>query len=89
MPDQATNLEHIRNPVRGDYWHEMFAPVCVVVSVSEDAVEVCEKFKHVEDHIEPDYAQTVSIPRAEFGLRFFYNSMRGKTWCDVSPARDN
>lgn len=86
MRDHAANLEHIRNPIMGDYWHEMFSPVCVVVSVSEDAVEVCERFKRVGEHIEPDYTQTTSVPRAEFGKRFFYDTLRDKTWCDVYPS---
>ena len=30
---EKRNLRHLIKPRPGDYWHEMFAPICVVVAV--------------------------------------------------------
>jgi hypothetical protein len=40
--------EHLNRPQVGDYWHEMCAPICVVVSTFPDKVLICETTKIVD-----------------------------------------
>jgi hypothetical protein len=89
---RARAEKHSKEPVVGDYWHEMFSPVMIVTKVQKGYVLVCEKFKKHDDgiHLTPDYeASPRKFSRQEFYKYVHYDSesMADRTWCDVSPAK--
>ena len=80
-PDKEPNEKHATNPVKGDYWHEMFCPVCVIVNVNNDVVTylVPDKKNEYWDEENP-----VTKTKAEFKEWLSYDNIDGY-WCDVVP----
>lgn len=87
MIDHKQNIDHLDHPKPGDYWHEFYMPVLVVVSVSGDDVMICDKTKQVDgDRWTWDLDHGVSITtREEMSRRLRYDTMPDKTWCVVVP----
>lgn len=85
------NNFHLRNPKPGDYWQEMFCPVCVVIDASEFAVTICETKKDVDDgqYWTWDVSQLKTMSHYDFRKKLCYTSedLKHKTWCDVLPER--
>lgn len=84
----ALSAKHANSPEPGDYWHEMFTPVLVVLDVGERSVVICDKVKAVdEDGWTWDLSQVTAVPKKEFGDRLRYKSdaMKHKTWATVVP----
>jgi hypothetical protein len=73
-PEKHMNIEHIRFPCAGDYWHEMFKPVARVAAVEPRHV-VVEKFNP---------PGIVRMSRQAFRKWLSYDSIEG-TWADVVP----
>lgn len=48
---------HFLKPQPGDFWHDCFSPVLIVLEASEDSVTVCDKTKTVYE--EPDPAMVL------------------------------
>ena len=100
-PSHERNLKHALNPQIGDYWNECFAPVCVVVDVSEFAVTVVDGTKVVDNRKWTfDIEKTTTYTRKEFVDRFRYgrigndnfkatdaDDIKNKFWCDVFPKQ--
>lgn len=86
---KQVNIEHLNNPKVGDYWHEMFVPACVVVSVieNEKKVLICTAKQEIdEEHWTFDLAQLKTVTFKEFKDELTYNNdPDSKTWCDVIP----
>lgn len=88
MRDEAANIQHARNPEVGDYWHEMFCPVMVVLDVTSLHVIICKKKKDVDrDHWTWDVSETKHLTREQFALEPHYSTakMAHKFHCDVIP----
>lgn len=78
-----TNQEHLSNPKVGDYWNEMFAPICVVVGRTQGEVVVCRKIKEVDDnHWTWDLRYIERMSLADFRKKLTYDN---RTWCNVAP----
>lgn len=85
---RALDAGHLADPEVGDYWHDMFSPVCVVVGRREGAAVVCEHTKVTDpDHWTWDLSRLRWVTLAEFArwLTFQGESMAGRTWCHVLP----
>src|SRR6266487_4051314 len=83
---EAKNNEHIKNPQPGDYWHDMFCPIAIVLAVTEESVTFCEKTKEIDhDYWTWDLSIIKKVWKEDFGKNFYYDSekMKDKTWCDV------
>lgn len=78
-------------PKVGDFWHEMFVPIMVVIGVSDDAVTICDKVDRGHETWTWDFSGIRKISRHEFAERPLYRSfahgdhMGDKCWCDVMP----
>lgn len=94
----AENLRQVENPTVGDFWHEMFSPVAVVVGVSDTAVVLCEKMKPTgEGRWTWDIYDLHAYTRKQYANRFRYGRVgnedfeatddmsetSNKFWCDV------
>lgn len=49
--------EFFQNPKPGDFWHDCFSPVFIVLEASEDSLTICDKTKTVYE--EPDSAMVL------------------------------
>lgn len=75
----------MQNPQTGDYWNEMFCPVCVVVDVRQDSLVICRKTKWFpNDKWSWDLSELTWMPRAEFRSWLSYDSIPGY-WASVFP----
>jgi hypothetical protein len=82
------NTKHAAEPHPGDYWHEMFCPIRVVLAVTSETVVICEDRKDSgKNHWTWDLTKAKKILRENFGSRLHYesNAMKHKFWCDVEP----
>ena len=74
----ATTLRHALNPKVGDFWHEMFYPIAVVLKVEtsvlfQDRITICEKTKSVGgERWTWDLKKTTQYTGQEFANRFRY-----------------
>lgn len=81
------NEKHINDPMPGDYWHEMFTGICVVLAVDENNVTICRKKKDVDrDHWTWDLSEKEVMTRLDFKTWLSYGTIPG-TWADVSRKR--
>lgn len=95
-----TNLKHAKDPQIGDYWHECFTPIAVVVDVSRFSIVLCEKTKSPDEKSWTwDLDKLEVYTKKDFVNRFRYGrvgkpkfkgtddmtSIKNKFWCDVSP----
>lgn len=80
--------EHLRNPRPGDYWHEMYVPICVVLEVGTDVVTLCKSTKEVDSgHWTWNLGERAFIARSAFRRWLSYESIPDKTWCHVLPEQ--
>lgn len=86
------NTRHRLDPKVGDYWHEMFSGIMVVVGRTEDAVIVCDKKRSTPDGgWFWDTTTTRKFTLEEFSAYPTYvglsptSIMKDKCWCDVVP----
>lgn len=86
------NQWHLDHPQVGDFWHEMYSPVCEVVEVREGYVAIAHYTtsrgaKVVEDggaqFIQGSKPHWKSL--ASFRRWLSYSNIEG-TWADVIPA---
>lgn len=88
MDQEELNLKHIENPELGDYWHERFSGVCVVLKVTEDTVTISRKKVDVdEDHWTFILEEAETLSLKEFKEFLTYASNRSKCWADVFPRK--
>jgi hypothetical protein len=79
---QEKNLEHLAEPVPGDYWHEMYNPILLVLArLDQSSVVICEP----KDVSESEWTWDIDSPQRltlnEFGDRLLYKTIPG-TWAD-------
>lgn len=87
-PRDLVNDEHVANPRPGDYWHECYAPVCVILGVAAGCVIYCE---HILNR--PNNRWTWDLSKrsfqtlAEFSKRMHYESENLRHMCiyNVEP----
>ncbi len=83
--EQALNAQHLECPRPGDYWHEMFMPICVVLSASDDCICLCSKTTSVEGNRWTwDLTETRTLSKKEFSKWLSYTAIPG-TWARVMP----
>ena len=91
MDRHERNAQRSANPQAGDMWHDMFAPVCVILEVRNNWLTVCRKTKCVDrDHWSWDVEKAEDIRADEFftSLRYKFDGLRDKFWCDCYENRD-
>lgn len=82
----ALNLKHLHNPEPGDYWHEMFCPVIVVIDVDleKDAVYVIDA--RGKQSIDSD-TDVILVDKEDFISVNSYKHRQDTTPSDVSPGK--
>lgn len=89
MRNDTLNQRHLLNPELGDYWHEMFCPILVVVDLYDNVVRCLEKKKAAgQGHWTWDVDKVSEYNKSEFAAKLRYGGdgdLANKTWCDVSP----
>ena len=88
MRDHETNEKHAIGPEPGDFWHEMFSPILVVLEVTPDTVVFCRRQEQVgRDRWRWNATLTERLPRDEFSklLRYQSQAMKHKFYADVIP----
>lgn len=81
------NERHAVKPKPGDYWHEMFCPICVVLEIDDDCIIYCDKTKPTdEQHWTWDLEKTDIKTVDEFKEWLSYGTIPG-FWCDVLPEQ--
>lgn len=77
--------KHLESPQPGDYWHDMYSPVCVVLGVLHGAVVFIEKTVESGDgwfwDLESRSCKT--LPEFSEWLRYTTND---RTWAIVIPG---
>ena len=77
---------HLRDPQPGDYWHEMFSPVCVVLEVLPHCIVLCRKIQALpQDKWTWNLAQRETMSRTEFKKWLSYSHSVPGTWAQVIP----
>jgi hypothetical protein len=87
-PNNETNIKHALNPEPGDYWHEMFTPIMVVLDVTSMHVVICDGTKPADkDRWSWDYKKIKCLTRKEFNMKPRYDSPKliDHFHCDVMP----
>ena len=72
----AINIEHLADPKPGDYWHEMFMPIALVLA------RVCQwvvVWKLASDD------RPIVMTIDEFGMWLRYKTIPDKTWAHCIP----
>ena len=80
---ERESREHLLNPKAGDYWHEMFTPICVVLEVGADVLTLCRSIEAVKDGWTWNLTKRETKTRREFAKWLSYESIPDKTWCHV------
>ncbi len=83
------NREHMANPQVGDYWHEAFTPICVVLGRDGDEAILCKRTKEASpNHWTWDLRQVERITLKAFAewLSYKSESVKNKTWAWVEPG---
>lgn len=84
---QALNAEHVIRPQPGDYWHEMFAHVFLVVWRDGEHVEVLTCTEHTIDFpLENKWTWNTAKPAIRMTYEEFAAQVRDAL-CDVLPNR--
>jgi hypothetical protein len=82
--------EHLIDPEVGDYWNEMFTPICVVLGRVGDSVVICRTTKDVgPDHWTWDTTRIETKTLAEFRDWLSYKGdgpLREQAWASVVPG---
>jgi len=80
-PDKALNETHANEPKKGDYWHEMYTAICIVLENTNGIIIyiVPDRKAMVWDEENPK-----TKTKAEFREWLSYDSIDGY-WCDVMP----
>ena len=74
--------EQLHNPCVGDYWHEMFTPICVIVERFKNHVVICkEKITYEESWTwDLDKLEIMSLENFKKWLTYDTESLKNKTW---------
>lgn len=83
FPNKADNEIAAKDPQPGDYWSEMFCPVCLVVGRKENKVFIYENYKPIDKGYWSWDTEKVS----EYDIKDFQSKISHETidgyWCDV------
>jgi hypothetical protein len=78
------NREHAKSPQIGDYWHERFVPILVIVSRSDTNLVVCKTRRDLKDREswtwELSKLERMTIDELEKYVKY---STMDEYWCDV------
>lgn len=85
MRDLETNEKHSKDPQPGDYWHEMFSPMAVVLDVQGDTVVFCRHTVDLGKCWRWNHKLSERLPKSEFANLFRYKTMPHKFHADVVP----
>ena len=82
---QDITRQHLESPCIGDYWHDMLAPVLVVVAVNDDGVFICDKTRSDGDeHWTWDCFAVKFLTREAFRDKLGYTK---HIWVSVEPRK--
>jgi len=84
---KRVSQEHAESPMVGDYWHEMFTPIVVILDVRGEWLTICRKRKEVDlQHWEWDLEHEEDIRAHELFEWLSYKSIPGY-WANVAPQK--
>ena len=76
---------HARNPQPGDYWHEKWIPVCVILEATDDEVIICRSIKSKGiDYIDWDFDKCEVHKKESFHRWLKYPTVEDY-WPTVEP----
>jgi hypothetical protein len=81
---KAIDQKHLANPKIGDYWNEMFNPVCVVVGRNKSVLTICKTIEDVDGGWTWDLSRLEKIELSKFAKWLSYGTIPG-TWAHVCP----
>jgi hypothetical protein len=87
---ERRSIKHADKPRRGDYWHECFCPILIVIESTKHSVTYVDETKAVDkDHFTFDPQGVKTITRKEFAKKMRYSSenLNHKCWGMVEPKR--
>lgn len=77
--------QHLHNPQAGDYWHDRFCPVALVIDSGQFFVAFLHKKKDVgKSHWTWDTSDVATLSKQDFVKKMSYSSM-DKPWANVVP----
>ena len=76
-PDQTLNLQHLDNPLEGDYWHEMCCVYHVVLKVLTNGNLVIANRQNEKDGQWFDFKNAHEITKAEHTKLVRYKGIDG------------
>lgn len=87
--EEKSDEDHFLRPIPGDFWHDMFSPVLIVLAVEDEGVAICDKTKAVyeppdqamvmrsyENPDDPEVREYFSRPRKDIGYTFDLDAAR-------------
>ena len=81
--------EHLANPQFGDYWHECYTPVCVVIGRTANSVVLCRKTKSTDENRWTwDVSKVETLSLDEFAKWLRYSETNLHTWALVDPGNE-
>ena len=83
---EKMDKEHASNPKPGDYWHECYSPVCVVLAVAAGVVIYCDTPKETDNGWTWDLEgkrQAKSIQ--DFYKWLEYDTIPNRFWASCCP----
>lgn len=79
------DYQHATHPTLGDFWHERYSAVCVVLEVTPEIVTICKKKINLGDEAYAwDLDHTTEMDRFEFKKWLSYGTQHGY-WAHVQP----
>lgn len=87
IEQKAINEEHISKPKPGDFWNEMYFPICVVIANIGKNVMICKTRKNVgKNKWTWDLEKLDILNLREFKEWLSYKSDKILGyWCDCNP----
>lgn len=87
----ALNTEHTIRPQPGDYWHEMFVPIALVVWTDGEYVEYLDRQTHYKSLNANEWTFDTEKPMIrstieEFSKHMHYETISNECWVDVIPT---
>ena len=82
---RALAEQHARQPIVGDYWHEMFIPVCVVIEVVAGFVLICKDIIECDDGKWTWDLNVLTFMHGEDFYAWLHYGRIDGCWADVEP----
>lgn len=89
MKNDDLEQKHIDNPQEGDYWHDFFCPILLVVEVlKNNRIKICEDtIDHPTDKNARKFnlKKVKAVPKSYLKQKLSYHTKKGGYWARVIP----